>query len=472
MFTKSNKRQPLLQYWTSRYLITLFSGIIIIGLLSTLLIRHNATQRRLESLTLLAEEIAESAVDPLGQLVIDPYLPRRIERTQKFLQLDNSVSLLVVNQKGNLLYTTLQIPPLEIIQEISIPQGQEYGVQEVDIQPGYTYLIVKQAIKYEKDILGYVVVLQPTRVLPRTTEEYQLLAMMLGGLALLGWLIIYTLTRNLVKPIKDVATAAKQIVTGNYELNLDKNPRELEIYELIQSFQEMSEKLRQLESLRTELLAGVTHELKTPVTAISGLIQAVKDQVVTGQEAHEFLEISVRETGRLQKMVEDLLDFNSFATGDIRVNKEEHDLNQVLQEITYQWLIGQDDTNVIINTRLSEHPLVVDTDAMRLQQVLYNLFNNAKQAFATGGSILVILAEENGEIRIDVTDNGPGIPQEEQDLIFERFFRGTDKKERIRGLGLGLPYSKMIAKALGGDLFLKNSNPEGTTFTIVLGKAK
>lgn len=467
---KSNKRQPLLQYWTKRYLITLFVGLIIIGLLSTLLIRHNATQQRLESLTILAEDIADSTIGPLGQLVIDSSLPRRIERTQRFLQLDDSVSLLVVNQKGNLLYTTLQLPPLEIIQEISIPQGQEHGVQELDIQPGYTYLIVKQAIKYNNEILGYVVVLQPTRVLPRTTEEYQLLAMMLGGLALLGWLIIYTLTRNLAKPIRDVAVAAKQIVTGNYDLSLDKNPRELEIYELIQSFQDMTEKLRQLEALRTELLAGVTHELKTPVTAISGLIQAVKDEVVTGQEAQEFLEISARETNRLQKMVEDLLDFNSFATGDLKVNQEEHNLNQLIQEITYQWLIGQEDSSVTIHTQLMGQPLLAATDALRLQQILYNLFNNAKQAYLAGGNIDVILSEKNESIRIDVQDNGPGIPLEEQELIFERFFRGADKKDRIRGLGLGLPFSKMIARALGGDLLLKSSTPEGTTFTIVLPK--
>lgn len=465
---RRNRRQTLLQYWTTRYLITLFIGLIIIGILSTLLIRHNATQQRLESLTLLAEDIADSTVAPLGQLVIDPFLSRRIERTQRFLQLDDSVSLLIIAQNGTLLYTTLQLPPLEIIQEISIPQGQEHGVQEVELKPGYTYLIVKQAIQYDNEILGYVVVFQPTQVLPRTTEEYQLLAMMLGGLAALGWLIIYTLTRNLTKPVKDVAAAAKQIVTGNYNLNLAKNPRELEIYELIQSFQDMAEKLRQLEALRTELLAGVTHELKTPVTAISGLIQAVKDEVVTGQEAQEFLEICSRETNRLQKMVEDLLDFNSFATGDIKVNEEQHDLNQLIQEIIYQWRIGQEDNNVIVNTKLVESPLVVNTDPMRLQQILYNLFNNAQQAFAAGGIIDVILSLNNENVTIDVQDNGPGIPAEEQDLIFERFFRGTDKKERIRGLGLGLTFSKLIARALGGDLLLKSSTPEGTTFTLVL----
>lgn len=151
----------------------------------------------------------------------------------------------------------------------------------------------------------------PMQDLTRSTTEFQLLFTMLISLGLLGWLVIYLLTKKLSTPIKEVADAAKQIVMGNYDIHLEKDRREDEIYELIHSFKEMADRLRQLELMRTELLAGVTHELKTPVTSISGLVQAVKDDIVGGEEAKEFLEICSKETVRLQKMVEDLLDFNS-----------------------------------------------------------------------------------------------------------------------------------------------------------------
>lgn len=468
MFTKRNKRIPLLQYWTTRYLITLCIGLIIIGIISTLWIRYSAAQERLNSLRSLAEEIAESVVDTNGHVRIDPHLSRDIDRRQRFLRLEPNLILFIVDSQGRFLFGKPALPPVELIKNITIPVDEEQGVQELTIRPGAKSYLVKQTIKSGENVLGNIFILYPVREINRNPEEIQLLVLMLGGVAALGWLIIYSLTRQLARPIKNVADAAKQIVTGNYDLALDKNVREQEIYDLIHSFKDMADRLRQLEALRTELLAGVTHELKTPVTSISGLIQALRDEVVTGEEAKDFLEICGRETVRLQKMVEDLLDFNSFLTGDIKVEKESHNLNQLVQEISYQWLIGQEDSAVSLNTWLPDENLVIETDAMRLQQILYNLFNNAKQAFSAGGRIDVFLYRQDEETRIDVKDNGMGIPEEEQDLVFERFFRGKGKKDKVRGLGLGLSFSKMMAKALGGDLVLKNSSQEGTTFTLIL----
>lgn len=467
---KENKRTPLLQYWSTRYIITLCIGLIIIGIVSTLWIRYNTVQKRLESLELLAAEIAESSVDAQGLLYIDPRISRDIERRQRFLDLGPDLMLFVVNKEGRLVYARPGLPSGDLLLNITIPAEQEQGRQQLSVGQGIKFYILKQAVKNGDKTVGSIFVISPFREVNRNPEEVQFLALMLTGLAVLCWFIIYSLTRQLAKPIKNVADAAKEIVKGNYDLSFDEGVRELEIYEMIQSFKDMAERLRQLEALRTELLAGVTHELKTPIASISGLVQAVRDDVVTDEEAKEFLEICSKETGRLQKMMEDLLDFNSFATGAIKVEKEAYDLKKLVQESTHQWLLGQDDNSVIINTRFPEDNIILPTDAGRLQQILYNLFNNAKQAFVKDGIIDVSLYVENKEIKIDIKDNGPGIPNEEQNLVFERYFRGSEKKDRIRGLGLGLSFSKMIAKALGGDLVLKSSTPKGTTFTLELSK--
>jgi signal transduction histidine kinase len=97
---------------------------------------------------------------------------------------------------------------------------------------------------------------------------------------------------------------------------------------------------------------------------------------------------------------------------------------------------------------------------------MINLLNNAKQALESDGKITVILNEDS----IDVKDTGSGIPEDEQPFVFERFFRGKKKKLKVRGLGLGLPFSKMLAKALHTDLILKESSPQGTTFSILFKK--
>jgi signal transduction histidine kinase len=384
------------------------------------------------------------------------------------LGLGQDMLLFITNSEGRIIYSRPGLPPVELIQSITIPAAQEEGVQKLNTSTEAEWYIVKQAIKSGNNVIGSIYVIYPLTDISRNPEEIQFLILMLGGLGLLGWLIIYSLTRKLAKPIKEVADAAKQIVAGNYDLALNNNVREQEIFELIESFKNMSEQLRQLEVLRTELLAGVTHELKTPVTSISGLIQAVKDGVVNGEEAREFLEICTIETARLQKMVEDLLDFNSFITGDIKVEKQSYNINKLVQEITHQWMIVQEDNIITLNTRVPEQDIIANTDAMRLQQILFNLLNNAKQALIYSGNIEVILYHQDNEIRIDVRDNGPGILPEEQEFIFERFFRGKDKKVKVHGLGLGLSFSRIIAKALGGDLILKSSSTEGSAFTVIL----
>ncbi|SHK58577.1 HAMP domain-containing sensor histidine kinase [Desulforamulus aeronauticus] len=465
---KSNRRVPLLQYWTTRYLITLCFGLLILGIISSLFIQYNARQKRIESIRLLATEIAESTATSEGKIRIDPTLPREIDRLQRFLGLDKNLFLVIMDTNRNLLFSTPFLPPRELLEVTSLLMENEKDVEKFTLQTEGDFYFFKQEIKNNTKVLGSVMILHPVREPPRSQEEFQLLVFMLVGLGLLGWGIIYLLTKSLAKPIKDVADAAKRIVTGDYNIQLHESTKEQEIYELIRSFKEMAERLRQMERMRTELLAGVTHELKTPVASISGLIQAVKDEVVTAEEAKEFLSISLKETMRLQHMVEDLLDFNSFVIGDISIHKERHNVQKLIQEITHQWLIGQEDDRIVINTLFRDEQLMVDTDAMRLQQILYNLFNNAKQVFVAGGKIDLTVYRQDKNIYLDVTDNGAGIPEEEQPLIFEKFFRGKAKKDKVRGLGLGLSFSKTLAKALGGDLILKNSSSEGTTFTLVL----
>jgi signal transduction histidine kinase len=210
------------------------------------------------------------------------------------------------------------------------------------------------------------------------------------------------------------------------------------------------------------LLAGVTHDLKTPVTSISGLIQAVRDDVVSGEEKEEFLDISLKEVSRLQKMIEDLLDFNSLSSGAFSIRPENCDMNKLVQDIVRQWALAQKG-HFHYRVEVPSETICRSTDPYRLQQIMINLLNNAYHAIDEDGSITVILSEKF----IEVHDTGSGVAEEEQPYIFERFYRGEQKKLKIRGLGLGLPFSKLLAGALHANLFLKESSAKGSTFTIM-----
>ncbi|WP_134704536.1 HAMP domain-containing sensor histidine kinase [Ammoniphilus sp. YIM 78166] len=461
-----DKRKTLLQYWTTRYVLTLVTGLLVIGVFSFFWLQYQATEKRLGMMSMLAEEIADRVVDSEGNLQVDPSLQGIIDRRARFLELGGRLIFLILDQDQQLIYPKRAPLP----EQYRIPLDPQEPVQKISFGEGKEAFVITRQMERQGAPVGWVILLQPHMGLMVSKEPFQFLVIMLASLGVLGWGVIYLLTRKLSQPIKEVAEAAKQIVTGNYQLELDREIKEKEIYELVESFKDMADRLEKAEVMRTELLAGVTHELKTPVTSISALVQAVRDEVVSGEEAKEFLDISLKDTVSLQKMVEDLLDFNSFAVGDVTVHKEVTDLNQLIQEITYQWTIVQGQGNLQVETILPEQSILMATDPLRVQQILTNLLNNAKQAMLDEGKLQVTLYQREQEVRVDVLDEGPGIPQEEQPLIFEKFYRGMDKKHRIRGLGLGLPYSKMMAKALGGDLLLKQSTAEGTVFSLILNR--
>ena len=180
------------------------------------------------------------------------------------------------------------------------------------------------------------------------------------------------------------------------------------------------------------------------------------------------MDICFMESQRLHRMVDDLLDFNSFAVGAVHVVKENRNLNELLDECVRQWKLTQENETINIQTILPEQQVYANTDGFRLQQVFINLFNNAKAAMKDKGDITVKLYEEDHHLTIDVNDSGNGIPDNEKPFIFENFFRGEQKQKIVRGMGLGLSLCKLIMRALDGEIHLKDSSAKGTAFTVRL----
>ncbi len=471
MSTPSNgNKTPLLQYWTTRYVATLLVGLLVIGLVSAFWIQRTTLQNRLDLTKLLAEETADRVIDSEGTIIFGTVLSRVLDERQRMLNLDTEMVTAVLDNEGSVLFSK----PQQAFTRRAAPfppgllnSGDD--TQKISLDDGGKVYLVKAPIEFNGVTAGWVVILQSERDLERVNQEFGLLAVMLASLGILGWLVIYFLSRKLSQPIKEVAEAAKQIEDGDYHVSLPEEAAGREVHELIQSFKEMSQRLGQLEKMRAELLASVTHELKTPVASISGINQALNDGVVEGEEAKELLEIALKEGKRLEAMIKDLLDFNSFAAGAVTLLPDTYNLYSLVSEITHQWRIPQENKELRVEVEGAGRDLLVRTDGARLQQILINLLNNSVQAMDGTGQIRISLKEdETGTALIEVRDNGPGIPGKEQDLIFERFYRGEGKKHKIRGLGIGLPYSRMLARAMEGDLLLKESNEQGTTFLLKL----
>jgi len=447
--------------------MTILVGLIVIGIVSALWIRHTTIENRIDLSRFIAEQTALQVLNLQGD---QSNIEQSVEINREVRE---ETHLFVVDPSG------LTIPPFNRQEGLYIRQfpltilEREEDVQVVDLtNEGDRYYVVKAPIEDQNILFGWVLVLQKEEFVTSVEQEYRQLIMMLLSMAVLGWGAIYFQSRRLVTPIKYVSDGARKIKEGTYqkmELSLD-SIKEEEVYDLVDSFNEMAKRLEQLEETRTALLAGVTHELKTPVTSISGLLQALDQGVVEGEEAASFIKISLKETEKLQTMVEDLLVFNSLAVNAIPMKKERLLITDEIREAVTQWRGNRKTCEVRIDFSEEVKDLEVHLDIVRFQQIMTNLLNNSEQAMIELDSCLVVIRVEmeDKDVQINICDEGMGIPSEEQELIFERFFRGEGKKYRTRGLGLGLALSRMLAEGLGGKLTLTSSNEEGSVFTLRL----
>lgn len=475
LLTSKKRRISLLRYWTTRYAITLAIGLLVLAMLSVVWIRHTTLENRLDVSEFLAAElagrIAGSQQGSEGRTSAAYLDQDMLDARDELMKMESPPSIFITDAGGTILSEGEQ----DLYEENAFPSSVLEKNSDVQTFSGLkndmlVYLI-KKPIVVDDVTFGWVVMLQPEDEFADLNDEYRLLALLIIGSGLLGWAAIYILSRRLSRPISAAAAAAKEIRNGNYGVSLiPSKAKEQEVYDLVTSFNDMAVRLEQLEAIRAELLAGVTHELKTPVTSISGLLQAVKDDVVTGDEAKEFIRISLSETERMQTMINDLLEFNTFAANALPVSTAPHELNELTKRIVHEWNLARNPEGIPVHFQAHLHDLPVLMDPDRFRQIMMNLLNNAAHAIEEKGQMTITVRNEDPCALVDVSDTGIGIPDSEQTLIFERFYRGENKKYKVRGLGLGLPFSQLLARAMGGDLELKETSPLGTTFTLKMKK--
>jgi signal transduction histidine kinase len=505
--SKSAKLPSLLQYWTRRYVLTLIIGLVCIGVFTFLWIEYSFNHHQIKAGHQVIDEVQRAikyGQEGINQGVLGT-MPRFIEQKRTEADLNGNFVLLIIDNMGKPLFAKPEMLPE--MRPIALQQARQLVpedlYQNIQLRQNDKYFYLARNLKNSDGILmGHVYLLLPFKDISKSRDELTLMIILLGSAAILGWVIIYMLARRLVRPVQDIVEASRLIISGTYNVQLKREVKEREVHELQESFTEMAIRLNQLEYLRTKLLASVTHELKTPVTSISGIVQALRNEIVTGDDAKHFMDICFKESQRLHRMVEDLLEFNSFATGSIKVAKERVNISRFMDEMVKQWTMTQEGSIANIQVVLPEQPLFALTDASRLQQVFINLLDNAKAALHEGGNgnadgnsvgnstdsgvadsvhnhasnsvdiedivITIRLYVDSEDIGIDVRDTGCGIAVYEQPLVFESFYRGEDKQRKVRGMGLGLPLCSLIMHALGGSIALKESSPQGTIFSLRL----
>jgi signal transduction histidine kinase len=318
----------------------------------------------------------------------------------------------------------------------------------------------------------------------RDADERTNLAVLIGGVAVgasmaLIALFGIVLARSIGRPVRAVADGAGRIAGGELSMRLpEEGPGE--VGELTHAFNEMAERLevshheleqqneelRESERMKTELVSIVSHELRTPLASVLGFTALLLKREFDPATRRHYLGIVDAQARRLAALLEDFLDVQRIEHEGVDLATEKIDLADLLDEQAQ--LYAAQSPKHQLEVELAERPLTVRGDPGRLAQVVGNLLSNAIKYSPEGGTVELVAARSAEGVRIAVRDEGLGIPEDQQDRIFTKFFRGDAGATGITGTGLGLAVSREIVEAHGGRIGFDSDPGQGSTFWLEL----
>jgi signal transduction histidine kinase len=252
------------------------------------------------------------------------------------------------------------------------------------------------------------------------------------------------------------------VAHGNYDVDVPGGGAG-EIGVLAERFREMASRLGEAEELERNFLMSVSHELRTPLTAIRGHVEALREGVVTDEEARiASLTVIAAEAGRLERLVGDVLDLAKLDAHRFTVLREEVDMERLVDQAYVTFSDEARRRGIDYRREVEAKPVIV-SDGDRVLQIITNLLSNAFRWTPDGGRVDLALSATDGKVYVCIGDSGPGIAPSERERIFRPFWsRGGG------GTGLGLAIARELAGALGGRISLETSKGEGSRFELVL----
>lgn len=302
-----------------------------------------------------------------------------------------------------------------------------------------------------------------------TTLRHILLFALLAAIAL-SLLVSVLLARRMSGPIRDMERATRRIAAGDLDIRLDDHSPD-EIGHLAASINHMAERLKHLEAARVQFISEISHDLRTPLTAIKGLLVNLMDTSESGKQPS--LEIAEREADRLIRLVNQLLDFSRWQGGQLKLNRRPVDVGAIISTAVTLSEGRAQHRQIALNADIPPGLPTISADPDRLQQVILNLLDNAIKFTPSGGHVRLAVTQREGdalnlsqrEIEVSVQDTGRGMSDEEQVRAFEAYYRGEGG-----GAGLGLTIARAIVEAHGGQMGIESRVGQGSRvwFTLPL----
>lgn len=287
----------------------------------------------------------------------------------------------------------------------------------------------------------------------------------------LSFLLAYVLSKKISKPILEIHNKTKRFSKGDYKINFETNTQIKEICELETTLNEMKEDLSKTEELRMELLSNVSHDLKTPLTMIKAYAEMVRDLTYQNEEKrNQNLNTIIEETERLNELVNDILTLSITSCSIYTPNLERIHLKDLIDSILKRYEILKETENYQFLLEYEED-VFIKADKKQLEQVIYNLINNAINYTGDDNKVFIRIRVNEEIVRLEITDTGKGMDKKELNTIWNRYYHSDKKHKRgVVGTGLGLSIVKNILESHQFPYGVLSKKGCGTTFYFEMKK--
>lgn len=453
------------------YLIFAFFGVFMVATFGASMIRNQIVQHEADALYKEANRISTTYASDLytNRAALDT-----VKQELDFLDDYLSANIWIINPSGLIVLDSAS--PIEVVNpptvegfDSTVYAGKYYSVGNFFNFFDEDYLSVYAPITDGYKVQGYVFIHKPMSELKKLTESMLNVSyVMLGIFLFLSLIILIFFNEVVYRPLKKITTATEQYAEGNlhYELSVDSAD---EMGYLAATLSYMASELAKGEDNQKKLVANVSHDFRSPLTSIKGYSEAMLDGTIPPEMHEKYLTILVNESERLIKLTNNLLTLNNLNTEGLVLDLTVFDINEVIRNTAATFEGTCREKKITLNLILTGETLPVKADVGKIQQVLYNLLDNAIKFSNRDSEIRISTTEKHSKVFVSVKDFGIGIPKDSIGQVFDRFYktdlsRGKDKK----GTGLGLSIAREIIRAHGENINVTSTEGEGSEFTFSL----
>ena len=277
------------------------------------------------------------------------------------------------------------------------------------------------------------------------------------------------LMRNLTEPLHRISEAAQKFGGGDFSVRVEDVDGDGEIADLARTFNTMAANLQQIDSSRGQFMGNIAHELRTPMTTIKGFIDGILDGTIPPELQNHYLQLVSQETGRLARLVQNMLDLSKLESGEYQVNARMFNIWETLTEVALSAEQRINDGQIDLEGLTMDERVLVYADPDLIHQVAYNLLDNAIKFTPAGGVIRFGVEKLGPEAEISIWNSGQGISPEALPFVFDRFYKEDQSRGlHARGAGLGLHICKVLVNLSGGQIRVESQQGEWCRFVFTL----